>query len=122
MPSNPLKPCPFCGEVPTVEVLVNAGMEPDTGARYDTYYVGCTWCAESGTVGFDCDSEQDAIETWNFRADTDGTIAEDAELGRAYRWMSALPHDERDALIDQYQAGDDACSLTLRAYRNRTTR
>ena len=49
-----LKPCPFCGG------------EAD---YYENYYHGCNiYCQKCGAE-FECDSEAEAIEAWNRRAE-----------------------------------------------------
>jgi Lar family restriction alleviation protein len=56
MPSEELKPCPFCGGI--------AKLGHYEGGKYDTYYlVMCINCF-SRTVG---DSENEAVNTWNRR-------------------------------------------------------
>jgi Lar family restriction alleviation protein len=52
-----LKPCPFCGKVPTLKTELNACSKP----RY--YYVACS----CGATFTNADCEADAIAMWNRR-------------------------------------------------------
>jgi Lar family restriction alleviation protein len=52
-----LKPCPFCGKMPTLKTEFNAREQP----RY--YYVACS----CGATFTNADCESDAAERWNRR-------------------------------------------------------
>lgn len=54
-----LKPCPFCGKVPTLKTELNACSKP----RY--YYVACS----CGATFTNSDCEADAIAMWNRRVE-----------------------------------------------------
>ena len=57
-----LKPCPFCGEIPTVKKV------PDTDIR--PWYVRC--CnndCEMWVATCNRDTKEEAIKTWNKRSD-----------------------------------------------------
>ena len=56
-----LKPCPFCGEKDAI------GIESYKSSGIDWFYVTCHECMAQGTT---CGTEQDAVDTWNWRADS----------------------------------------------------
>ena len=61
-PCRELKPCPFCGRDPVVEVLESYGCMKD-------YYVSCVWnCVEQKHL---YKSRAAAIKAWNRRKGKD---------------------------------------------------
>ncbi len=54
-----LKPCPFCGDIPT---LVSDFHEAN--GNWFCHKIKCEQCYTSGDV---YDTEQEAVDKWNFR-------------------------------------------------------
>lgn len=59
---NELKPCPFCGSEATINHKV----------VLETWIVECSniSCPASYMIGYDYDTEEEAIEAWNKRVPT----------------------------------------------------
>lgn len=60
-----LKPCPFCGS----EAVIIRGFSLGRYMYRLKYYVVCSPAFGCGGRTFNFDTEQDAVEAWNRRAD-----------------------------------------------------
>ncbi len=79
-----LKPCPFCGEKDAI------GIESYKSSGIDWFYVTCHECMAQGTT---CGTEQDAVDTWNWRAEQTGEWLED-EYGYCRCSRCGYEHDQ----------------------------
>ena len=87
--SEELKPCPFCGEMPELEV---DEIDLNGSATKDSFKYYCDNC---DYFRGECDTVEEAVKYWNKRA-TDRLEQENAEIKEQRNTWSKLFHGEKE--------------------------